>query len=67
MIVTHSRGGVHLLSPDESRYVCADVKNIADEDNFVGMNLSSASSGLFTIVFTMEPRTYGLAIGYNFQ
>ena len=57
----------NLLSPDESWYVRAYVKNIADEDNFVGMYLSSASSGLFTNVFTMEPRTYGLAIGYNFQ
>lgn len=57
----------NLLSPDESWYVRAYVKNIADDDNFVGMYLSSASSGLFTNVFTMEPRTYGLAIGYNFQ
>jgi iron complex outermembrane recepter protein len=57
----------NLLSPDQSWYLRAYVKNIADEDNFVGMYLSSASSGLFTNVFTMEPRTYGLAIGYNFQ
>ena len=57
----------NFLSPDQSWYLRAYVKNIADEDNFVGMYLSSASSGLFTNVFTMEPRTYGLAIGYNFQ
>ncbi|RLQ23600.1 TonB-dependent receptor [Seongchinamella sediminis] len=57
----------NLLSPDNSWYLRAYVKNIADEDNFVGMYLSSASSGLFTNVFTIEPRTYGLAIGYNFQ
>ncbi|TDG15214.1 TonB-dependent receptor [Seongchinamella unica] len=57
----------NLVSPDNSWYLRAYVKNIADEDNFVGMYLSSASSGLFTNVFTMEPRTYGLAIGYNLQ
>ena len=57
----------NLFSPDESWYVRAYVKNIADEDNFVGMYLTGASAGLFTNVFTMEPRTYGLAIGYNFQ
>lgn len=57
----------NLLSPDNSWYLRAYVKNIADEDNFVGMYLTGPSSGLFTNVFTMEPRTYGLAIGYNFQ
>ena len=57
----------NLLSPDNSWYLRAYVKNMADEDNFVGTYLSSASSGLFTNVFTMEPRTYGLAIGYYFQ
>ena len=57
----------NLFSPDQSWYVRAYVKNIADDDNFVGMHLSGAASGLFTNVFTMEPRTYGLAIGYNFQ
>lgn len=57
----------NLLSPDESWYARAYVKNIADEDHFVGYYLSSPSSGLFTNVFTLEPRTYGLAIGYNFR
>ncbi len=57
----------NLLSPDRSWYLRAYVKNIGDEDNFVGMYLTSASSGLFTNIFTMEPRTYGLAIGYNLQ
>ncbi len=57
----------NLVSPDESWYLRAYVKNIADDNHFVGQFLSSASSGLFTNVFTLEPRTYGLAIGYNFQ
>jgi outer membrane receptor protein involved in Fe transport len=57
----------YLTSPDNNWYVRAFVKNIADDDNLVGMYLSGASSGLFTNVFAMEPRTYGLAVGYNFN
>jgi outer membrane receptor protein involved in Fe transport len=57
----------NLVSPDESWYLRAYVKNIADDNHFVGQYLTGASSGLFTNVFTLEPRTYGLAIGYNFQ
>ena len=30
------------------------------------MYVTDASSGLFTNVFTIEPRNYGLAVGYNF-
>jgi outer membrane receptor protein involved in Fe transport len=56
-----------LMSPDERWFARAYVKNIADDDNFVGMYLTGASSGLFTNVFTLEPRTYGLALGYNFR
>ena len=43
------------------------MKNIADDDNLVGMYLSGAASGLFTNVFSIEPRTYGQAVGYNFN
>ena len=56
-----------LTSPDNSWYVRAFVKNIEDDDNMVGQYLTDASSGLFTNVFTIEPRTYGMAIGYNFN
>ena len=57
----------YLTSPNNTWYVRAFVKNIADDDNPVGMYLTDPSSGLFTNVFTIEPRTYGLAVGYNFN
>ncbi len=57
----------NLWSPDDTWYVRAFVKNINDDDNIVGMYVTDPSSGLFTNVFTIEPRTYGLAIGYNFN
>jgi outer membrane receptor protein involved in Fe transport len=56
----------NLSSPDESWYLRAYVKNIGDDDNVVGMYVTDPSSGLFTNVFTIEPRTYGLAVGYYF-
>ncbi len=55
-----------LMSSDESWYARAYVKNITNDDHLVGMFVTDPSSGLFTNVFTIEPRTYGLALGYNF-
>ena len=55
-----------LMSANESWYARAYIKNIANDDHLVGMYLTDPSSGLFTNVFTIEPRTYGLALGYNF-
>lgn len=55
-----------LLAPDETWFVRAFVRNIMDDDNVVGIFVTDPSSGVFTNVFTIEPRTYGLAVGYNF-
>ena len=56
-----------LMPPERSWYVRAYVKNIADEDHLVGLHLAGASSGNFTNVFAIEPRTYGIALGYNWD
>lgn len=53
-------------SADESWYARAYIKNINDDDHLVGMYVTDPTSGLFTNVFSIEPRTYGLAIGYRF-
>ena len=55
-----------LNSADDSWYARAYIKNAADDNHLVGMYVTDASSGLFTNVFTIEPRNYGLAVGYNF-
>ena len=57
----------NLMSPDDSWYVRAYIKNIMDDDNIVGMYVTDPTSGIYTNVFTIEPRTFGLAIGYNFN
>ncbi|KAA1192501.1 TonB-dependent receptor [Pseudohalioglobus sediminis] len=53
-------------SQDDTWYARAYVKNIGDEDDTVGMYASDASAGLFTNVFLVEPRLYGVTLGYNF-
>jgi len=55
-----------LSAADGSWYVQAFVKNIENDDATVGMFVSDPASGLFTNVFLIEPRLYGLALGYNF-
>ena len=54
-------------SADNAWYVRAYGKNLADEDHLVGQYLTDATSGNFTNVFAIEPRTYGIAVGYNFN
>ena len=55
-----------LLAPGERWFVRVFAKNLLDDDNVVGLYLTDPSSGLFTNLFTIEPRTYGLAVGYEF-
>lgn len=42
-------------------------KNLGDKDYMTGQYLTDATSGLFTNVFLLEPRTYGLTFNYNFN
>lgn len=57
---------VDLAGVSESWYLRGYVNNIMDDDNITGMHVSDASSGLFTNVFALEPRTYGVALGLRF-
>lgn len=55
------------VAPNESSwYAKAYIKNITDSDALAGMYVSDPSSGLFTNVFPIEPRLYGVTLGYNF-
>ncbi len=57
---------VSLVSAEETWYARAYVKNFTNDDHLVGMYVTDPSSGMFTNVFTIEPRTYGMIVGYNF-
>lgn len=59
-------GQVELSSQNDSWYVRGFVTNIFDDDNLTGMYLTDAASGLFTNVFALDPRTYGVAVGMRF-
>jgi outer membrane receptor protein involved in Fe transport len=62
-----SNAFVSLTSADEQWTVKAWVKNIQDDDNITGFYTSDGNTGLFSNVFVMEPRTYGLTFSMNFR
>ncbi len=55
-----------IATSDNSWYLRAYIKNITDSDALAGMYVTDPSSGLFTNVFPIEPRLYGMTLGYNF-
>jgi len=57
---------IELGSANDTWYLRGYVYNMMDDDNITGMYVTDASSGLFTNVFALDPRTYGLALGYRF-
>ena len=57
---------IDYLSADQSWYVRGYVNNLQDRDAITGSYLSDAAAGLFTNVFLLDPRTYGLAVGKRF-
>ena len=57
---------IQLNGADKSWYVRGFVQNIFDDDSVTGLYVTDASSGLFTNIFTLDPRRYGLAVGFEF-
>ncbi|MGE5953255.1 MAG: TonB-dependent receptor domain-containing protein, partial [Qipengyuania vulgaris] len=57
---------VQLNSPDQRFYVRGFVQNMFDSDSVTGLYVTDASSGLFTNIFTLDPRRYGVAVGAKF-
>jgi len=55
-----------LTSTDESWYGELWVRNIMDDDHWTGQFLQDAAVGLFRTVQLLEPRTYGVTMGYRF-
>ncbi len=47
-------------------YIRGFVQNLLDNSAITGLYVTDASSGLFTNIFTVEPRRYGAAVGFNF-
>jgi outer membrane receptor protein involved in Fe transport len=57
---------VQLNGAEDRFFVRAFVQNLTANDAITGQYLTDQSSGLFTNVFTLEPRRYGLSAGVKF-
>ena len=53
-------------APDDRFYIRGFVQNLTGNDSTTGMYVTDQSSGLFTNIFTIEPRRYGVAAGFKF-
>lgn len=57
---------IQINGTDERWFARAFVQNLTGSDAITGQYVSDQSTGLFTNVFTLEPRRYGVAAGVKF-
>ncbi len=57
---------VQLNGPSSRWYARAFIQNIFDSNATTGLYVTDATSGNFTNIFTLEPRRYGVAVGFRF-
>ncbi len=55
-----------LNGPSDRYFIRGFVQNLTSNNAVTGQYLSDASNGLFTNVFLLEPRRYGVAVGFKF-
>ena len=57
---------IQLNAADKRWFLRGFVQNIFDDNSVTGLYVTDASSGLFSNIFTLDPRRYGVAVGFNF-
>ncbi|MGZ8296857.1 MAG: TonB-dependent receptor domain-containing protein, partial [Allosphingosinicella sp.] len=57
---------IQVNGKDERWFARAFVQNLTKNDAITGQYVTDQSSGLFTNVFTLEPRRFGVAAGVKF-
>lgn len=57
---------VQLNGAEDRWFVRAFVQNLFDSNAITGKYVTDQSAGLFTNIFTLEPRRYGIAAGVKF-
>ncbi|MBW7945694.1 MAG: TonB-dependent receptor [Sphingomonadaceae bacterium] len=57
---------LQLNGANDRWYIRGFVQNLLDNSATTGMYVTDASSGLFTNIFTLEPRRYGVGAGFKF-
>ena len=63
---TQANASIQLNGTDDKWFVRAFIQNIFDSNSTTGLYLTDASSGLFTNIFTLDPRRYGIGAGIKF-
>ncbi len=57
---------VQLNGLDDKWFVRGFVQNLTNNNAITGLYVTDQSSGLYTNIFTLEPRRYGVAAGFKF-
>ena len=57
---------VQLNGRNDAWYLRGFVQNLTNNNAITGQYVTDQSSGLFTNIFTLEPRRYGVAVGFKF-
>ncbi len=57
---------IQVNGPDSKWYARGYIQNAANNNATTGLYVTDQSSGLFTNIFTLEPRRYGIAAGFKF-
>lgn len=57
---------IQLNGKDDRWYLRGFVQNLTNNNATTGLYITDQSSGLFTNIFTLEPRRYGVAAGFRF-
>ena len=57
---------VQLNGAEDRWFVRAFVQHLFDSNSITGKYVTDQSAGLFTHIFTLEPRRYGIAAGVKF-
>lgn len=57
---------IQLNGNDDRWFVRGFIQNIFDNNATTGLYVTDQSSGLFTNIFTLEPRRYGISAGFKF-
>jgi iron complex outermembrane recepter protein len=57
---------IQLNGADDKWFVRGFIQNVTDNNATTGLYVTDQSSGLFTNIFTLEPRRYGISAGIKF-
>ncbi len=57
---------IQLNGQDDRWFVRGFIQNIANNSATTGLYVTDQSSGLYTNIFTLDPRRYGIAAGFKF-